>query len=306
MAPRTRQAQRARLVLIALSLYLFLFADADAAPAEKKAKGKKGQAGGKSDGKGGKLSKGSGGGIKTKMLEREGTDALQRGDLTTAADKFSQASAIDPGYSDYHTQRASALRGLGRKKEAVDEYLAAIEGMDEDRNKAGGGQYWAAVHINLGYLYAEGGGPDGGMEKAAAAFAKATQLAPGFEEAYTYWGNALQELGQQDEALAVFQKGVQAVSQGPENAAKRAMLHFHIANCHGSLGRQDEALKSYQEATKVNPTLAAAWTNMGTIYQVISLIVLIKLFAKVNSPSKPSTYCFICNSQKQVDDFVGG
>ncbi|KAJ1486652.1 glycosyl transferase family 41-domain-containing protein, partial [Baffinella frigidus] len=34
-----------------------------------------------------------------------------------------------------------------------------------------------------------------------------------------------------------------------------------------SLGRQDEALKSYKEATKVNPTLAAAWTNMGTIYQ---------------------------------------
>jgi hypothetical protein len=91
--------------------------------------------------------------------------------------------------------------------------------MAQPRNKAGGEQYWAAVHINLGYLYAEEGGravEPGGMRKAAAMFEQATALAcalpphpprppggcgggwgrvaqaPGFDEAYTYWGNALQ------------------------------------------------------------------------------------------------------------------
>lgn len=97
MAPCTRHAQRVRLILVALALLVFLFANADAAPTGKKAKGKKGEAGGQGGGKGGKLKKSGGGGIKTKMLEREGMDALQRGDLATAEDKFSQASAIDPG-----------------------------------------------------------------------------------------------------------------------------------------------------------------------------------------------------------------
>jgi hypothetical protein len=52
--------------------------------------------------------------------------------------------------------------------------------MAQPRNKAGGEQYWAAVHINLGYLYAEEGGravEPGGMRKAAAMFEQATALA---------------------------------------------------------------------------------------------------------------------------------
>ncbi len=36
---------------------------------------------------------------------------------------------------------------------------------------------------------------------------------------------------------------------------------------HGT-GDSNGALKAYQEATQINPTFAAAYTNLGTIYQV--------------------------------------
>ena len=45
------------------------------------------------------------------------------------------------------------------------------------------------------------------------------------------------------------------------------MLYFHLANCKGALGDSNAAMKAYIEATKVNPSFAAAYTNLGTIYQ---------------------------------------
>ena len=68
-----------------------------------------------------------------------------------------------------------------------------------------------AVHINLGYVYAEGGGEGlypGAMEKAAKVFEGATRIMPSFAEAYTYWGNALQEMQRMDEAVAVFSDAI--------------------------------------------------------------------------------------------------
>jgi len=41
--------------------------------------------------------------------------------------------------------------------------------------------YWASVHVNLGYMYAEGGGEGafpGAMQKAADAFAQVSPSAP--------------------------------------------------------------------------------------------------------------------------------
>ena len=45
--------------------------------------------------------------------------------------------------------------------------------------------------------------------------------------------------------------------------------------------------------------------NAEARLRVISHNNLIKWFEKVNSPTKPSTFCFIPNSKQQVDVFVG-
>ena len=63
----------------------------------------------------------------------------------------------------------------------------------------------------MGYVYAEGGGEGlyaGAMRKAAQAFEGATTIVPHFAEAYTYWGNALQEMGEMGEAAAVFDEAI--------------------------------------------------------------------------------------------------
>ena len=75
-------------------------------------------------------------------------------------------------------QLATCLRSVGRRQEAIAEFEEARKHMEKERNKVGGDQYWASVHINLGYMYAEGGGSGPGMVKAAEIFRKVMQPCP--------------------------------------------------------------------------------------------------------------------------------
>jgi tetratricopeptide (TPR) repeat protein len=75
-------------------------------------------------------------------------------------------------------------------------------------------------------------------------------------------GGALRRAGRQ-----VFERGVAGLPSGAAGAGKRATMHFHIGNTRGALGQADAALAAYTAATRENPRHAAAWTNMGTIYQ---------------------------------------
>ena len=202
-------------------------------------------------------------------LAQEGMSLLEQRRVEDAAERFRSAIAIDPGYSDHHTQLAACLRGLGDVDTALKEYKLAVAGMNEPRNRAGGDQYWAAVHINLGYIYAEGGGQgrfSGAMALAADAFREATRLQPGMADAYTYLGNALQEMKQWDAAMEVFESSIARVTQRGDSE-RMGYNHFHLANCLGQLGRPGESLEAYQRATAIKPNFAAAYTNMGTIYQ---------------------------------------
>ena len=73
------------------------------------------------------------------------------------------------------------------------------------------------MNVNLGYVYAEGGGQGlypGAMQKAANAFKASTKLLPTFVEAYTYWGNALQEMGQMEESAKVFSDAIDKFVKG--------------------------------------------------------------------------------------------
>lgn len=75
----------------------------------------------------------------------------------------------------------------------------------------------AAVHVNLGYVYAEGGGQGlypGAMQKAADVFKASTKLLPTFVEAYTYWGNALQEMGDIQASSQVFSDAIDKFVKG--------------------------------------------------------------------------------------------
>ncbi len=104
---------------------------------------------------GSKTASTKGGDLKAKLAANGCAAAVDKRDLQTAIAKFKIAVEADPGYSDYLTQLAAAYRGAGMKREAAEAYERSISMMDEPRNKAGDTQYWAAVHVNLGYVYAE-------------------------------------------------------------------------------------------------------------------------------------------------------
>jgi hypothetical protein len=132
-AIRARRARKLRLALVVLGLLALI---AGAVAAEKSPKGKKGTAGGKGagkgGGKGGKTAKGAhASGVRAKVLEREGIEALQHRNFALALDKFNMAISLDPGYVT-HTRspphpspdiaqgsRAPGARARGRRRGAA-------------------------------------------------------------------------------------------------------------------------------------------------------------------------------------------
>jgi tetratricopeptide (TPR) repeat protein len=181
-----------------------------------------------------------------KKIGAEGFSLLEQRKFEQAAAKFEAAVAVDPTYSDYHTQLATCFRVLGHAAKAVEEYKLAISYMNETRNRDGGDQYWSAVHINLGYMYAEGGGEGlfpGAMPLAAEMFSMATKLQPKMAEAYTYLGNAYQEMKRWGDALAVFETAIRKVTSR-DDPERLGYQNFHLANCHGQLGQTDQSLKA--------------------------------------------------------------
>ena len=180
-------------------------------------------------------------------LGAEGLALLEERKFQQAILKFESAIDADPNYSDYHTQLATCFRVMGNADKAIQEYNLAISFMNETRNRAGGDQYWAAVHINLGYMYAEGGGEgrfSGAMQLAADMFHTATKLQPKLSEAYTYLGNAYQEMKQWKKALGIFETAVRKVT-GRDDLERLGYQHFHMANCLGQLGQPDRSLQAF-------------------------------------------------------------
>ena len=183
---------------------------------------------------------------RAKKLANEGFAFLEQRNFDQATAKFESAVELDPTYSDYHTQLATCYRLLGNAAKAVEEYNRAISHMNETRNRAGGDQYWAAVHINLGYMYAEGGGEGlfpGAMQLAADMFTMATKFQPKMAEAYTYLGNAYQEMKRWGDALKIFETAIRKVTS-KNDPERLGYQHFHLANCHGQLGQIDQSLKA--------------------------------------------------------------
>jgi tetratricopeptide (TPR) repeat protein len=75
---------------------------------------------------------------------------------------------------------------------------------------------------------------------------------------YSNLGVDLLEKGQWDEAMAIFQKAVEAA---PDNAN----AHYNLGNAFLSKGKVDEATAQFQKALEINPDLAEAHSNLGKV-----------------------------------------
>ena len=89
---------------------------------------------------------------------------------------------------------------------------------------------------------------------------KAANLLPGDAEAHLNLGNALQDLGQFDDAVAAFRRAL-------DLKPGFAKAHYNLGNALRCLYRLEEAAASYRRALAFDPDLATAHCNLGIALQ---------------------------------------
>jgi Flp pilus assembly protein TadD len=109
------------------------------------------------------------------------------------------------------------------------------------------------AHKNLGDALLQTGQED----KALACFQKAVEIEPDDTSAHFNIGNALFKRGRLDEAVAHFRK---AVELEPDNAA----AHNNLGNALLQKGKVDEAIVHYQKALQIKPDNVETHINLGS------------------------------------------
>jgi tetratricopeptide (TPR) repeat protein len=111
------------------------------------------------------------------------------------------------------------------------------------------------AHFNLGNAYQQKGETD----QAMAQYQNALQINPGYAEAQYNIGDLLLRKGRLDEAMVHFQKAVQIEPD-------YAQAHYTLGIALWQTGRTDEAIASYQRAVQLRPDYADAHYNLGTSF----------------------------------------
>ena len=171
---------------------------------------------------------------------------MQGRNLTAAADAFSRAIAADKHNADAYAWR-------GQMKQMMKDHEAALADFNQ------------ALRIK----------PDSGLALAMRSAAYAVQgnhaaarsdrdnalgLTPLQDpRIYNYSALASQFMGQDDFALALYDKAVALDASYAPAYINRGLLY-------NKMGRNEEALKNYSRAIALHPGYAAAWYNRGNLY----------------------------------------
>jgi serine/threonine-protein kinase len=110
----------------------------------------------------------------------------------------------------------------------------------------------AAAHNNLGNALDDLGRADEAVAECRAAL----ELEPGYANAHNNLGVALYDLGRKDEAVAEYRE---ALRLNPDDAD----FHINLGNALGDLGRKEEAVAEYREAIRLKPDDSDAHNNLG-------------------------------------------
>lgn len=115
-------------------------------------------------------------------------------DHTQAAAAFQQALRIEPDNATAYVHLARAFEALGKEQEAFDTYQKALQLVPSA----------PYVHNRLGYIFAEREDWQG----AANEWYQTIQLAPHYAYAYANYGEALEKMGRQKDALSTYKNAV--------------------------------------------------------------------------------------------------
>ena len=106
---------------------------------------------------------------------------------------------------------------------------------------------------------------EGHLEHAVSQFKKAITIDSKPFQFHMSLGDAYQQLGRLQPALAAMQKALETV----DSVANEVMLFYNIGNLHRTLKQYTEALASFQKAMDLNPQMAEAHTSIGMVYRAL-------------------------------------
>ncbi len=179
-------------------------------------------------------------------LLAEGVEAMGRGRLESALQRFQRAHCLAPEDPAPLLNGAAALRASGRDPEARGLLERALElGPD-----------WPEIHHNLGSLELDTGRP----EAASASLIRAVELAPEWPEAHHTLGLVYRLLERFDKALEAFDQALRLRPGWPTARHNRAVTHQLS-------GDEDRALSDYE-------SLAAEGCNLWETHNNLAFLLL--------------------------------
>ena len=179
----------------------------------------------------------------------EGITAEAVHDDPARAGKAAESVQGDPTASPIDQAVAAAVlfQREGNIEEAIEQWRA-VAVVSEITDKELSAQAWFSV----GYLCQEH--KKGTFETVIDVYDKALRLKPNFSEAYNNRGNAKDDLGRHDEALADYDEALRLTPDDAEVYNNRGVAK-------NNLGRHEEALADYDEAIRLKPEYAEAYNN---------------------------------------------
>mgnify|MGYP001253362717 FL=1 len=152
------------------------------------------------------------------------------------------------------------------------------------------------AHNNLGNALNE----LGNFEEAIACFTQAIQLKPDYIEAHINLGNALKGLGRREEAILRY---TEAIKFNPSHS----VAHYNLGDVLKELGKYEEAVASFTNAIRLKSDFAEAYNNLGMALHLQGRFLEAKAAYKqgIAVNSKPGiTHAYLkslCNKEKKAN-----
>ncbi|MGC1160022.1 MAG: tetratricopeptide repeat protein, partial [Acidobacteriaceae bacterium] len=175
---------------------------------------------------------------------REGTEAYQRGDLSTARTQFSLAVRLAPGIEEGHSALGVVLCSLGDYPHAIAELNTALKLKPQDRT----------AEENLAQAYSQSGSD----REAIAVFEKMDGQAPLHADLLVAWARALAAIPRTTDAIAIMKRAVEA---DPRNA----MMEDQLGSLDAQASRWPDAEAAFNKAIELNGQLASAHMHLAVV-----------------------------------------
>lgn len=175
--------------------------------------------------------------------------AAANGDRGKALTITRELAKREPGNADVRLLLGSLLAEEGEKREAIEQLTVAVH-LRPDSAEA-----WNA----LGEAYNSFG--DG--KAAREPFERAVKLNPKFGVAEANLGAVLLQTGESAAAAGHLDRAIQLLGRSPDAAD----THYLRAKICTTAGQTDEAAMHLEQAVKLRPNFAEAWSDLGEVYR---------------------------------------